>query len=77
MSIDDSDNARLKYLKEIFISKDEFADTVASINARISNMKEDFAGVKMQLKIMTWVIGTVGAALISSLVAMFVELLKT
>lgn len=58
-------------LKEIFITREECARDMNTMQDKINSVDVDLAVIKSQLKTIVWLISTVGAGVIATLVKLF------
>jgi hypothetical protein len=58
-------------LKEIFVTREECARDMNAMEDRINSINVDLAVIKSQLKTIVWLISTVGAGVIATLVKLF------
>lgn len=70
MAIDDGDIDRLK---EIFVTRRECDKTTDEINKKLSNDSTELALIKQQLSTISWVAKTTLAAVLTTLVGMFIQ----
>ncbi len=65
MAIDEADISRLK---EIFVTRKECDDQMDTVKDTLSNDKEKLAVINTKLSLIMWLLGAVGAAVITLLV---------
>ena len=58
-------------LKEIFVTREECARDMNTMEDKINSVNVNLAVIKSQLKTIMWLISTVGAGIIAMLVKMF------
>lgn len=58
-------------LKEIFVTREECDRDMNTMQDRINSINVDLAVIKSQLKTIMWLISTVGAGVIATLVKLF------
>lgn len=58
-------------LKEIFVTREECARDMNTIEDKVNSLNVDLAVIKSQLKTIMWLISTVGAGVIATLVKLF------
>lgn len=58
-------------LKEIFVTREECDRDMNTVQDRINSINVDLAVIKSQLKTIMWLISTVGAGVIATLVKLF------
>lgn len=58
-------------LKEIFVTRRECDQTNDEINAKLSNDNTKLAVIESQLKTIMWILTTIGAGVIATLVKLF------
>ena len=58
-------------LKEIFVTREECARDMGLLDDRVNNINVDLAVIKSQLKTIQWLLTTVGAGVIATLVKLF------
>lgn len=58
-------------LKEIFVTREECARDMGTMDDRVNNINVDLAVIKSQLKTIQWLLTTVGAGVIATLVKLF------
>ena len=73
MSIEDGDIERLK---EIFVTRRECDTVTDDINKKLSNDSTELALIKQQLSTISWVAKTTLAAVIATLVGMFIQVIN-
>lgn len=59
-------------LKEIFITREECARDMNTMEDKINSINVDLAVIKSQLKTIIWLISTIGAAVIATLIKLFI-----
>ena len=59
-------------LKEIFVTREECSRDMGLIDERVNNINVDLAVIKSQLKTIQWLLTTVGAGVIATLVKLFI-----
>lgn len=63
--IDQNDmNQIIKQMKDIFVTRDECSENNAEVRRLINSVSLDLVAIKLQLKIITWIAATSGAAAI-------------
>ena len=65
------DREDIDRLKEIFVTREECARDMNAMEDRINSINVDLAVIKSQLKTIVWLISTVGAGVIATLVKLF------
>lgn len=65
------DREDIERLKEIFVTREECARDMGAMDDRVNNITIDLAVIKAQLKIIQWLLTTVGAGVIATLVKLF------
>lgn len=65
------DREDIDRLKEIFVTREECARDMNTMQDRINSINVDLAVIKSQLKTIMWLISTVGAGVIATLVKLF------
>lgn len=58
-------------LKEIFITREECARDMNTMEDKINSINVDLAVIKSQLKTIIWLISTIGVAVITALIKLF------
>ena len=58
-------------LKEIFITREECARDMNTMEDKINSINVDLAVIKSQLKTIIWLISTIGVAVITTLIKLF------
>lgn len=58
-------------LREIFVTREECARDMNTMDDKINSVNVDLAVIKSQLKTIMWLISTVGAGVIATLVKLF------
>ena len=58
----------IERLREIFVTRQEYNDTTDNINAKLSNDSKELAVINTKLSLILWLLGAVGAAVITVLV---------
>lgn len=58
-------------LREIFVTREECARDMNAFEERVNNVTIDLAVIKSQLKTIQWLVTTVGAGVIATLVKLF------
>ena len=58
-------------LKEIFVTREECTRDMGGLEDRVNNINVDLAVIKSQLKTIQWLLTTVGAGVIATLVKLF------
>jgi len=66
--IEDKDIERLK---EIFVTRQECNTTNDEINRKLSNDSTRLAVIESQLKTITWILTTVGAGVLATVIKLF------
>lgn len=66
------DREDIDRLKEIFVTREECARDMGLIDERVNNINVDLAVIKSQLKTIQWLLTTVGAGVIATLVKLFI-----
>lgn len=66
--VEDKDIERLK---EIFVTRRECDKTTDEINGKLSNDSTKLAVIEQQLKTITWIITTIGAGVVATLIKLF------
>ena len=59
-------------LKEVFVTREECSRDMGFMNERVNNINVDLAVIKSQLKTIQWLLTTVGAGVIATLVKLFI-----
>lgn len=59
-------------LKEIFVTREECSRDMGLIDERVNTITIDLAVIKSQLKTIQWLLTTVGAGVIATLVKLFI-----
>lgn len=62
------DKETVDELKMIFVTRQECSDTNDEINAKLSNDMRELAVINTKLSLILWLLGAVGAAVITVLV---------
>ncbi len=65
------ENADIERLKEIFVTREECARDMGKLDARVNAITVDLAVIKSQLKTIQWLLTTVGAGVIATLIKLF------
>ena len=65
------DRADIERLKEVFVTREECARDMGAMDDRVNNITIDLAVIKSQLKTIQWLLTTVGAGVIATLVKLF------
>lgn len=65
------DNQDIERLKEIFVTREECSTDRGELEDRVNNINVDLAVIKTQLKTIQWLLTTVGAGVIATLVKVF------
>lgn len=65
------DREDIDRLKEIFVTREECDRDMNTMQDRINSINVDLAVIKSQLKTIMWLISTVGAGVIATLVKLF------
>lgn len=65
------DRDDIERLKEIFVTREECARDMGAMDDRVNNITVDLAVIKSQLKTIQWLLTTVGAGVIATLVKLF------
>ena len=65
------DREDIDRLKEIFVTREECARDMNTMEDRINSINVDLAVIKSQLKTIMWLISTVGAGVIATLIKLF------
>lgn len=58
-------------LKEIFITREECSRDMNMLEDRVNNINVDLAVIKSQLKTVQWLLTTVGAGVIATVIKLF------
>lgn len=58
-------------LKEIFVTREECSRDMSAVDERVNTITIDLAVIKSQLKTIQWLLTTVGAGVIATLVKLF------
>lgn len=58
-------------LKEIFVTREECSRDMSAVDERVNTITIDLAVIKSQLKTIQWLLTTVGAGVIATLVKRF------
>lgn len=58
-------------LKEIFMTREECSRDMSAVDERVNTITIDLAVIKSQLKTIQWLLTTVGAGVIATLVKLF------
>lgn len=58
-------------LKEVFVTREECSRDMGTMEDRVNNINVDLAVIKSQLKTIQWLLTTVGAGVIATLVKLF------
>ena len=66
--IEDKDMERLK---EVFVTRIECQTDMKSMDDKVAATKERLAVIEQQLKTITWVLCTIGAGVITTLIKLF------
>jgi len=66
------DREDIDRLKEIFVTREECSRDMGLIDERVNNINVDLAVIKSQLKTIQWLLTTVGAGVIATLVKLFI-----
>lgn len=65
------DREDIDRLKEIFVTREECDRDMNTMQDRINSINVDLAVIKSQLKTIMWLISTVGAGVIATLIKLF------
>lgn len=65
------DREDIERLKEIFVTREECARDMGAMDDRVNDITIDLAVIKAQLKTIQWLLTTVGAGVIATLVKLF------
>lgn len=66
------DREDIDRLKEIFVTREECATNQNAIEERVNGINVDLAVIRTQLKTIQWLLTTVGAGVIATLVKLFI-----
>ena len=58
-------------LREIFVTREECARDMNTMDDRVNHINVDLAVIKSQLKTIQWLVMTVGAGVITALIKLF------
>ena len=58
-------------LKEVFVTREECSRDMNTMEERVNNINVDLAVIKSQLKTIQWLLTTVGAGVIATLIKIF------
>lgn len=61
----------IERLKEIFVTREECAHDMGELDSRVNNINVDLAVIKSQLKTIQWLLTTVSAGVIATLLKLF------
>lgn len=61
----------IERLKEIFVTRQECNSTNDEINRKLSNDSTRLAVIESQLKTITWILTTVGAGVLATVIKLF------
>jgi len=62
------DNEDMERLRESFVTRREFEAKVEEINGKLSNDMKELAVINTKLSLILWLLGAVGAAVITVLI---------
>lgn len=65
------DKEDLDRLREIFVTREECSREMGAMDDRVNTISIDLAVIKSQLKTIQWLLTTVGAGVITTLVKLF------
>lgn len=65
------DREDIDRLKEIFVTREECSRDMGAVDERVNAIAIDLAVIKAQLKTIQWLLTTVGAGVIATLVKLF------
>lgn len=61
----------IERLKEIFVTRQECDNVTDEINRKLANDSTKLAVIESQLKTITWLLATIGAGVITTLIKLF------
>lgn len=65
------DKDDIERLKEIFVTREECESDMNAISSRVNDINVDLAVIKTQLKTIQWLLTTIGAGVIATIIKLF------
>ena len=65
------DREDIERLKELFVTREECSRDMGAVDERVNGITVDLAVIRTQLKTIQWLLTTIGAGVIATLIKLF------